>query len=789
MQRQGRAVSGLGRMEAMITCPGCGAENPAHARFCMECAAPLAASAAIPEERKTVTTLFCDLVAFTAMSEAADPEDIDAVLRAYHAAAHQVIEAHGGTVEKFIGDAVVGVFGVPVVHEDDPERAVRAGLRIVEALEGMTRPDGTALQVRCGVNTGEALVRLDVDPASGGGFLVGDAVNTAARLQAAGPPMAVVAGVLTHQLTEHAIVYEEMPPVVAKGKAAPVPAWRALRPLARTGLRTGGLTAVPFLGRQNELEVLHGALDDASANGEGRAVLIIGDPGMGKSRLVLEFARSLDERPRMVTWRQGRCLPYGEGVSFWALGEIVKGHAGIQDSDDVATVLAKLDAALPGGEEATWIRQRLRPLLGLESSQADRDENFAAWTRFLELVATPDPAVLVIEDLHWAGEGMLAFVEYLLSRDLKVPIFLVATARPDLLAGVQAKHAPALAEDRLRRITLEALPRSDVCALVAKLLSGDSRADLAPRIVDRVGGNPLYAEQYVRLLLDGDFLVGTGRLCSDADIELPLPETVQAVIAARLDALPPRHKAFLCDAAVIGETFWRGCVAAVSGSAPEAVDDAMTALGARGLVRPVVAPSVEGESEYVFWHALTRDVAYGQLPRRVRARKHEAAAGWLESMAGDRRDEFVEILAHHRTTALDLARSVGDREWAESLLRPAIDALSRAGERALRLDTAAAERHFAAALELAGSDAVERLRILPSWGKTLLVRNQYREAVAITKRPSPVSTRRATSGPRRRPCAGSATLCSVSTSPPPRSCGHPSTFSRGTVRLPSWSRC
>ena len=677
-----------------------------------------------------MTTLFCDLVDFTAMGESADPEDVDAVLRQYHAAARGVIEAHGGTVEKFIGDAVVGVFGVPRVHEDDPERAVRAGLRLLEALQGMVRPGGGALEARCGVNTGEALVRLDVDPASGSGFLVGDAVNTAARLQSAAPPMGVVVGALTYQHTDRVIVYEPQPPVSAKGKTEPLLAWRARRPVARTGLRTGGLTTTPFLGREHELASLRSALGDASSASAARFVLVVGEPGIGKSRLVLEFARSIDERPDMVVWRQGRCLPYGEGVTFWALGEIVKEHAGIRDSDDVAAVETKLGAVLPEGDEGIWLRQRLRPLLGLAAPQAAREESFAAWTRFIELIADSGPAVLVLEDLHWAGGGMLAFVEHLLSRDLGAPLLVIGTTRPELLECHEGALTSAADDGRLRRVTLPALSPTDAGLLVAGLLDAGLTADLGPRIVDLMGGNPLYAEQYVRLLLDGDFPARSGeggRLAVDA--ELPVPVSIQAVIAARLDTLSPESKAILCDAAVIGETFWRGGVARVSGRDESAVDESMAALSALGFVRPVVTPAIEGESEYLFWHAMTRDVAYGELPRKVRARKHQQAAGWLTAAVGGRA-EFAEVIAHHLVTALDLARSTGDGGQAESLVGPAIGALGRAGEWALRLDVAAAERHFAAALALAGADAGRRLLILPGWGETLLLRNRSREAAA-----------------------------------------------------------
>jgi len=722
----------------VIACPNCGSETPEDFAFCPRCAAKLRPWLAISDERKVVTTLFCDLVAFTAMSEAADPEDVDAVLRRYHAAARRVIESHGGTVEKFIGDAVVGVFGVPAVHEDDPERAVRAGLRIIEALEGMTRPDGSPLQARVGVNTGEALVRLDVTPGSGEGFLTGDAVNTAARLQAAAPAGGVAVGAATHHLSARVIVYEELPPVVAKGKIEPVCAWLATKARGRTGLRTAGQTTTPFLGRGAELAALQTALAAATETGSAQFRLVVGEPGIGKSRLVLEFALSLEKRPELVTWRQGRCLPYGEGVTFWALGEILKAHAGIFDSDDVATVEAKLEAVLVEGEDRPWLRRRLRPLLGLEASQASREESFAAWTRFLEFIADAGPTVLVLEDLHWAGEPMLAFVEHLLSQDLGVPLLVVATTRPELLRQHEGALTAAADDDRLRRLTLTTLSKKVAGALITALLDAELAAEVGGRIRDLVGGNPLYAEQYVNLLRDRGLLVrAVDGLHIEATGELPLPETVQAVLAARLDTLPPEHKTLLCDAAVIGETFWRGGVAALSGRDERDVEKVMAALAARELVRPVVALSMQGEPEYLFWHALARDAAYGQLPRKVRARKHEAAALWIERQAGERRDEFAEIVAHHYTTALELAGAAGDEALASSLVAPTIRCLTRAGDCALRLDVAAAERHFARALEFAGTSTIERLRLLPRWADALELRGRFRESVVALEEAIP----------------------------------------------------
>ena len=701
----------------MIRCPSCGVENLDAARFCMNCTAPLAAAAPLAEERKVVTTLICDLVSFTALSEAADPEDVDALLRTYCGVARQAIESHGGTVEKFIGDAVVGVFGVPAVHEDDPERAVRAGLRIVEAMAGMVRPDGSPLQARVGVNTGEALVRLDVTPGSGEGFLTGDAVNTAARLQTAAPPGGVAVGEATWALTQRAFAYEELEPVSAKGKSQPLAVWLALSPLARTG--AGRLdAATPFVGRRVELAYLTALLDKAVESAQPQFALIVGEPGIGKSRLLAELYAHVDAGERLVTWRQGACLPYGEGVTFWVLAEIVKAHAGILETDDRQTVEARLDAVLPQGEDREWFRQRLRALLGMEAPQAGREENFTAWLRFLEEIAASGPTVVVLEDLHSADEALLAFLEYFASHVAEVPLFLLATTRPELFET----HPTFAASGRVNRVVLAPLSENETETLVASLLeelAGEVRATIARHSE----GNPFYAEESARLVRDtvrGD----------QTERPAAVAATVQAVIAARLDALPPEQKAALTDASVVGQVFWDGAVAALSGRSAEEVDGTLRELVAKQLVHRVRSSSMAGEDEFSFGHALAREVAYGELPRAVRARKHAAAAAWVEAKAGERAEDLAEVLAHHYATALDLARTLGDGELAASLLAPTIRHLGHAGDRALRLDAAAAEPYFARALELAGTDTSERLRLLPRWAQALFLRNRYREAAA-----------------------------------------------------------
>ena len=700
----------------MLTCPACGMEHPDGARFCMNCATALAAASPMAEERKVVTTLICDLVAFTAMSEAADPEDIDNLLGKYSERARKVIESHGGTVEKFIGDAVVGVFGVPTVHEDDPERAVRAGLRLIEALEDLTRPDGAPLEARVGVNTGEALVRLDVDPASGRGFLTGDAVNVAARLQAAAPPGGVAVGALTHELTSRVIEYDELPAIAAKGKAEPVAAWLAKAPVSRLGMEVDRDKLTPFVGRELELSYLRALSDKAVSTSSPQFALIVGEPGIGKSRLVQELFAYVDSHPEMTTWRQGRCLSYGEGITFWALAEIVKAQAGILETDDVEIVAAKLDAVVPEGADRAWLANRLRALVGLEAPQAEREENFTAWLRFVESLAVDEPLVVVLEDLHWADDGLLAFVEHLATHADAVPLLLVGTARPELF-----EHHPTFAAGgaQVNRISLGPLASEDSQRLVACLLGDtDTPIQKVTDIVERSEGNPFFAEESARLLLDR---------ASEAQV----PASVQAVVAARLDALPGEQKAVLADAAVVGEVFWDGAVAALDHGEREAVDVTLRELVGRRLVRRIRDSSMAGEGEFAFAHSLARDVAYGALPRRVRAKRHAKVAAWLERKVGGDVREESELLVHHRLAALELARAVGDGELVDQYRAPAVAALRLAGERAMRLDVETAEGLLSRAVELCASEDAQRADVLRAWGRTLALRGRYGDAKGV----------------------------------------------------------
>jgi class 3 adenylate cyclase/tetratricopeptide (TPR) repeat protein len=661
------------------------------------------------EERKVVTVLFCDLVGFTAASEGTDPEDVRARIRPYHASLRHELERYGGTVEKFIGDAVMAVFGAPTAHEDDPERSVRAGLRILEAIAELNEQEPRLeLQVRVGVHTGQAVVSLAARPEQGEGIVAGDVVNTAARIQSAAPVNGVAVSEETFRQTERVFVYEPLASVEVKGKSEPLQLYRAVEARARFGADLIRTTETLFVGREVEKTLLQGLFDRCARDSSFELVTLVGEPGVGKSRLCAELFRYIDERSELVRWRQGRCLPYGEGITFWALGEIVKTHAGVFESDSPQAAAAKLDHALPDVEERDWVLARLLPLFGIDSGQsASREESFSAWRRFVESIATPGPAVVVVEDLHWADPALLDFLSYLAEWTTGVPLLLLCTARPELFEG----HPTWGAGTRnSHTINLAPLSESETSELVQGLLEQTVSDQVRLAILERSGGNPLYAEEFVRLVSD------RGRLGEPGD-GLSSPDSVQALIAARLDTLSPERKGLLQDAAVVGKVFWAGAVAAMRTTDGREVELALHELSRKELVRPARRTSMEGETEYAFWHALVRDVAYSQIPRAARARKHRAAAAWLEMKAGERAEDLADVLAYHYQEALELARAVGDTETASELLPVARRMLVLAGDRAAALDQAAAHGFYRRALALYERDDTGQAPLLLRAGK------------------------------------------------------------------------
>jgi class 3 adenylate cyclase/tetratricopeptide (TPR) repeat protein len=651
-------------------------------------------------ERKVVTVVFADLVGFTSRAEQMDPEDVEAELSRYHAGVRGELERFGGTVEKFIGDAVMAVFGAPLSHEDDPERAVRAALAVrdwARAEEGF--------EVCIGVNTGEALVKLGVSPEAGEGMAAGDVVNTAARLQVAAPANGILVGEQTYRSTRQVIDYRKAGPVEAKGKARPVAVWEALQAHSRFGVDVEQAPRTALVGRERELGLLREAFERAREEREPQLVTLVGVPGIGKSRIVYELSRFVDADPGLVTWRQGRSLPYGDGVSFWALGEMVKAEAGILESDAPDPAAAKLAAsvaALVPAEDAHWVERRLRPLVGLggeETSHGAREESFPAWQRFLEGIAERGPAVFVFEDLHWADSGLLDFLDEFSEWTSGVPLLVVCTARPELLA-----KRSGWGGGRTNAVTLSLPPLSgdETARLLHDLLErAVLPVDLQSTLLERAGGNPLYAEEFAHMLAER------------GAAELTVPDTVQGIIAARLDALAPQHKRLLQDAAVVGKVFWAGAVAALDGTGSADLERWLRELERRELVRRERRSSVEGEAEYAFRHVLVRDVAYAQIPRAERSERHYRVAEWIASLG--RTDDHAELVAHHYVEALGYARAAG-RDTA-ALAESARAALREAGDRALALGAyPSSARFYAAAIELWPADDPERAELLYRYG-------------------------------------------------------------------------
>ena len=636
-----------------------------------------------------MSVLFADLVGFTSRSEQLDVEDVRGTLAPFHAMLRQVLESFGGTVEKFIGDAVMAVFGAPVAHEDDAERAVRAALAIRESIADL----GGDLHVRIGVNTGEALVSLGADPNLGEGMVAGDVVNTAARLQSAASVDGVLVGEATFRTAERQIVFEAHAPIDAKGKTEPVVCWTAVE--ARSLVPIVAREALPFVGRERERRRLVDAFEECRAERTAQMVTVIGVPGIGKSRLVSELGSYIDADAELTTWRHGQVLPYGSGVAFFALTQIVKQECGILDSDDVRVAATKLDIAIAAlgleAADARWVDNQVSPLVGLEAAAdgSGQSEAFAGWRLLFEAMAVASPTVIVVDDLQWADDALLDFLDDLVDLVGDVPLLVVATARPELL-----ERRPGWAGGKTNSHTIGLAPLSSehttelIDAIIDRTLLP---VDIEVLLLERAGGNPLYAQEYVRALVE-------------RGAETALPETVQGIVAARLDGLSAGEKGLLQDAAVIGGTGWLGAVCELGERERSETNDLLLRLERKQLLRRTRRSSIAGEVEFSFTHALIREVAYAQLPRSPRAQRHERAAEWLERVATDR-GETAELVAHHYGTALELHAALG--EDTEALRPAALRALSDAARQAAaRHDHRAVIRYIETALPLRPDEAV-----------------------------------------------------------------------------------
>jgi DNA-binding SARP family transcriptional activator len=681
---------------------------------------PAAATRAPAEERKIVTVVSCGLVDARSGTGRADPEDVRARLQPCRARVRAELERLGGTVERLVGTAVMAVFGAPVAHENDPERAVRAALRALQAIQALNQADPTLdVSLRIGVCTGEALVAVNDQAELGDGIVTGEVIDAAIGLQTSAAVGEVLVDEATFRATDRAIIYRQ----AAAGSSA-TPTWRPVAPAARLGVDLAQAPGTPLIARDWELQLLLAALARAREEQTPQLVTLVGVPGIGKTRLVLELGRRVEAESELTTWRQGRCLPYGDGVALWALGEIVKAQAGIVDADPAEEAAAKLQQAVgnlvPDEREAGWVSGHLGLLVGLaatiELGGDRRAEAFAAWRRFLEALAEQRPAVLVIEDLHWADDALLDFLDHLIEWAADVPLLVVATARPELLAR---RPGWGGGKPNTTIVSLAPLSDADTARLVAGLLEQALLpAELQATLLARAGGNPLYAEEYVRMLADRGYLRRTrpGPWRLDRAEELPVPQTVQAIIAARLDALAPADKALLHDAAVLGETGWVGALLALAGEAPSVLEQRLHTLERKQFLRRERRAQVVGERQYAFRHVLIRDVAYAQLPRGQRYDKHRRAAEWIEAVSPDRAEDRAELLAHHYLAAVNYARA--DRHDTAALAKRARVACANAGDRTLELNAfSAAGRWYAAALDHLDPDDPARPRLLFRLGR------------------------------------------------------------------------
>jgi class 3 adenylate cyclase/tetratricopeptide (TPR) repeat protein len=674
-------------------CPNCGAINKPGARFCNECGTALAggapaatgaagarvqptgpAAAAPVAERRLVTILFADIVGFTPFAEERDAEDVRDTLSRYFDMCSDVIGRYGGTVEKFIGDAVMAVWGAPVAFEDDAERAVRAALELVGAVPAL----GPGVQARGGVLTGEAAVTLG---ATNQGMVAGDLVNTAARLQSVAPPGTVLVGEATMRATSGSVIYEEAGEQLLKGKQSPVSAWRAVRVVAERGGRNRSeALEAPFVGRSDELRLLKELFHATGREKRIRLVSLMGPAGIGKSRLAWEFLKYVDGLVETTYWHDGRSPAYGEGITFWALGEMIRSRSGLTESDDEQTTRIKVGETVrqwvTDPEEVDWIEKALLTLLGIESGMA-AEQLFGAWRTFFERIAQVGTVTLVFEDLHHADSGLLDFIEHMLDWSRGLPIYIITLSRPDLL---ERRPEWGAGKRNFTSQYLEPLGEADMRELLAGLVPGLPEQAVAT-IVARADGIPLYAVETVRsLVADGRLQLSDGVYLPVGDLTtLAVPETLTALISSRLDALEPADRSLIHDAAVLGQSFSAGALGAVSGVESDEVTRRLNGLMRRELLtREGDARSAE-VGQYVFVQALIREVAYNTLSKKDRKTRHLAAARFFEQLGSD---ELASALAGHYLAAYENAAEGAEQD---ALAAQARIALKAAAERAAKL--------------------------------------------------------------------------------------------------------
>ena len=717
-------------------CPSCGAAIVPGARFCMQCGASLQTASAAAgsaglapvSERRLVSVLFADLVGFTTLSEHRDPEEVRDLLSRYFDRCRTLIERYGGTVEKFIGDAVMAVWGTPVAREDDAERSVRAGLALTQAVALLGEEVGMPeLRVRAGVLTGSAAVEVG---AEGEGMVLGDTVNTASRLQSIAQPGHVLVDDVTRRASEAAIAYEDSGEHFVKGRDQPVRAWTALRVVAGAGgrRRSAGLEP-PFVGRDHELQTIIESFEATAEDGRARLVTVIADAGVGKSRVLWEFFKYTDGVEKIIRWHQGRCLAYGEGVAYWALAEMVRGRAGIDESEPPASARQKLhevvEQFVPDERERRLVEPRLSHLLGLEQRTAtDRADLFSGWRLFFERIAATEPVVLVFEDLQWADSGLLDFIDYVLEWSGEHPIFILALGRPEVLAARPGWQGT---------IVLEPLDRAPMRSLLDGLVPGLPDA-LAEQILDRAEGVPLYAVETVRMLLDRGLLSqeGTRYVLTSELADLEVPETLQALVAARLDNLDPGERALVQDAAVIGQSFIPAMLAAVADRPEAEVRRVLDALVAKQVLSYTDDVRSAEHGQYSFLQALLAHRGGAARCRGAISRPSISPLPGSSNTRGGRRPATSP-------------RSSPATIWTRWRLSPmprtprrsrasACATLEEAGKRAMSLALGPeARRHFEHAAELARAPEA-RGRLLNEAGSAAAASGELEDALALFER-------------------------------------------------------
>jgi class 3 adenylate cyclase/tetratricopeptide (TPR) repeat protein len=694
-------VRTLARMPA---CRSCGAANPEHARFCSSCGAPLEATVG-GEARKVVTVLFCDVVGSTALGERLDAETVRATMGRYFELARHAIESHGGTVEKFIGDAVMAVFGIPQLHEDDPVRAIRAALTLRDGLDRMNRDaassGSTGIQARIGITTGEVVAGT-----SGSQTMVtGDPVNTAARIEQAAAPGTILIGELTERLARGQVVTTMADPIQAKGKTEPIRVFRV------DGLVTDhpdGHEPTPLIGREAELTRIAEAVARAADARTVELVTVVAHAGVGKSRLIEAAVSRLPTGSRVL---RGRCLPYGDGIATWPIREVFRAAAGIADATPNADIVARLAILAGADPSAAMIAAGTAQMMGVDGIGVSQDDGFWAVRRMLELLAEHAPLVVIFEDLHWADSTFLDLVEYVLDLSTGAPITIIATARPELL---EARPGWGAGRSNAQQLRLGSLDDEGAAQLCRSLEGGDGLPDpVVTRIVDAAEGNPLFVEEMVASLRDDGILRLVGGTWSMPDAAISVPPTVKALLAARLDRLPEPTRAVVERGAVIGRIFE---TLALSQIAPEPLRASLTGhlvtLVRREFIRPA-RPDIGSGDAYAFRHVLIRDAAYDALPKRDRADLHERIADRLEELGGSELSQFQELVAHHLEQAHRYRVDLGETdERTRSLASRAAEHLTAIGDRSFEAGALARSlTMYRRALELAG-DAPSAMLLL-----------------------------------------------------------------------------